>query len=130
MSTYRDLAEKLVSSGYAGDMKSVPYGLTKSNTYEVFRDGAGWQSVDPFGNAPHSKSQHQALKLRGILTILLTYLSEDQLLHFRKIQKPISEMSNEQLLSGTQLVERTLISKGLSPADIVDGLLDNINIDK
>lgn len=60
--TYKMIAERLVASKYASDMKPVPYGLTKQTTYEVFVEHDGWQIVDPYGNLPHSKAQYWALQ--------------------------------------------------------------------
>jgi len=126
----KTLAEQLISNGYATDMKPILYGLTKQTTYEVFVEGEGWQNVNPFGHELYSHAQEYALKLRNILGILLTYLNEDQLLHFRKICKPINEMTAEQLNSAMALVERTLIGMDLVPGIIIIDLLDSIDIDK
>ena len=126
----KTLAERLVLNGYATDMKPIPYGLTKQTAYEVFVEGEGWQTVNPFGYDTYCAAQHRAVKLRNILTVFITYLDEDQLLHFRKICKPISEMNAEQLDRAIGLVERTLTGKGLYPDGIVEDFLDSINIDK
>jgi len=126
----KTLAEQLVANGYGTDIKPILYGLTKQTTYEIFVEGEGWQHVDPFGHEPYSNAQAYALKLRNILGILLTYLNEDQLLHFRKICKPINEMSAEQLSNSMALVEGTLIGMGLVPGIIITDLLDSITIDK
>ncbi len=124
------LAKQLVINGYATDIKSVPYGLTKQNTYEVFVEDVGWQRVNPFGNEAYCSAQYYALKLRNILSIMLTYLDEDQLLHFRKICKPINEMTVEQLGVASGLVERTLDNVGIDHKNIIANLLDSIDIDK
>lgn len=58
----RTLAERLVASGYAEEMKSIPYGLTRQNTYEIFVEGDGWQNVNPFGTETYSQAQSWALE--------------------------------------------------------------------
>jgi len=126
----KTFADILVANGYATDTKPIVYGLTKQTAYEVFVEGDGWQTVNPYGNEVYCAPQARALKLRNTLGVLLTYLDEDQLLHFRKICKPINEMSGEQLVTASGLVERTLTGKGLYPDTIVDDLLDSIDIDK
>lgn len=58
----KTLAERLVASGYAEDMKEILYGLTKQTTYEVFVEHDGWQNVNPFGNESYSQAQCWALE--------------------------------------------------------------------
>lgn len=58
----RTLAERLVVSGYASDIKPIRYGLTSQYTYEIFVENYGWQNVDPFGNESYSQAQSWALQ--------------------------------------------------------------------
>jgi hypothetical protein len=66
--TTKNTAELLVKYGYATNMKPITYGLTKLKTYEIFVEGEGWQTVDPYGNQPYSKAQCHALQdIRAML---------------------------------------------------------------
>ena len=126
----KTFADRLILNGYATDLKPIVYGLTNQTAYEVFVEGDGWQTVNPFGNESYGDAQVYALKRRNILSILLTYLNEDQLLHFRKICKPINEMTGEQLCTSMGLVERTLIGNGIDHVSVIEDLLSSITIDK
>ena len=46
--------------------------------------------------------------LKNMLNQFLKLLDEDQLMHFRKIHKPIDALSKMELIAAIQLVERTL----------------------
>ena len=46
--------------------------------------------------------------LKNMLNQFLKLLDEDQLMHFRKIHKPIDALSKKELIAAIQLVERTL----------------------
>ena len=46
--------------------------------------------------------------LKSMLNQFLKLLDEDQLMHFRKIHKPVDELSKVDLISAIELVERTL----------------------
>jgi len=117
MNPYRELAERLVTLGYATHFKPIPYGLTKSTTYEVYVNGRGWELVNPFGFGKYSNEQQYALtiegRLRNTLTRLLKYLGEDELLHFKKIHQKITNMSEEKLNDAVDLVKRTLDRNGI-----------------
>ena len=51
--------------------------------------------------------------LRSILSQLLEHLDEDQRMHFKKIHKPMDDLSKSDLIGAIQLVERTLTSSGV-----------------
>jgi len=51
--------------------------------------------------------------LRSTLDQMLKLLDEDQLMHFRKIHRPIDELNKKGLLKAIDLVERSLKSKGI-----------------
>jgi hypothetical protein len=54
--------------------------------------------------------------LRSTLTQLLDLLGEDELMHFRKIHKPIDELTKKDLVRAIALVERTLEKQGVEYA--------------
>ena len=51
--------------------------------------------------------------LKSMLTQFLELLDEDQLMHFKKIHKPMDDLSKSDLIGAIQLVERTLNSSGV-----------------
>ena len=64
--------------------------------------------------------------LCSLLKTFLQYLNEEQQLKFRKIHKPIDEMSKSQLIEAIQLIEKTLDNNNVHPINILEDAVNAV----